>query len=121
MTNSWPAMVSTQPCGTPGPDEPSVTWLVGEWSITVISEHIDLFLEEFGGIIAGPPAEAALVAEYEHRLPGLVLCFMQEYGFSGFGQGRFFLTDPAVWQASVDMLCEAMEVPRMLGPSMLAP
>lgn len=80
------------------------------------SEHVDLFLEEFGGIIAGPPAGAGLASEYEHRLPGLVLDFMQEQGFSGFGHGRFWLTDPAVWQASVDMLCEAMDVPLDTGP-----
>lgn len=82
----------------------------------MISEHIELFTEDFPGVIPGPEADASLRKELRHRLPASVLDFMEQYGFSGFGDGRFFLTDPTVWQPTVDMFRDALDVPMSPGP-----
>ncbi|NNG20733.1 DUF1851 domain-containing protein [Naumannella sp. ID2617S] len=81
----------------------------------MVSEHVELFLNDFPGVIDGPSAGPELERDFAQRLPRTILDFMISHGFSGFGRGLFWLVDPARWQPTVEMLLETAELPQPVG------
>ncbi|OYO22838.1 hypothetical protein CGZ93_07300 [Enemella dayhoffiae] len=81
----------------------------------MVSEHVELFLNDFPGVIDGPSAGPELERDFAQRLPRTILDFMISHGFSGFGRGLFWLVDPARWQPTLEMLLETAELPQPVG------
>jgi hypothetical protein len=47
-------------------------------------------------------------------VPDLLLTFWREFGFSGFGNGLFWICDPVAWQPAVDLWTGDVDLP--MGP-----
>ncbi|WP_289844499.1 GAD-like domain-containing protein, partial [Acinetobacter bereziniae] len=63
----------------------------------IMEDDFDYFYNDEG---FGPPIEALQVDEdtlkkYENKLPKRLLYYWKEYGFSGWGNGLFWLVNPA--------------------------
>nr|WP_063006251.1 GAD-like domain-containing protein [Nocardia salmonicida] len=62
--------------------------------------------EDFNTVWGAPTYSAAAAPsrfdQFEDLVPELLLTFWREFGFSGFGNGLFWLCDPITWQPAVD-------------------
>lgn len=46
------------------------------------------------------------IKQYEGQLPGRLLSFWREYGWGGFGNGMFWLVNPADYNSALEAWCE---------------
>ncbi|NDR53543.1 GAD-like domain-containing protein [Actinomyces sp. 565] len=60
---------------------------------------------------AGRPASREHLGRFKDVLPASVLQLWRRFGFDGFGDGRWWFTDPLQWQPVVDAWLENTEVP----------
>ncbi|ADG76887.1 GAD-like domain protein OS=Tsukamurella paurometabola (strain ATCC 8368 / DSM / CCUG 35730 /CIP 100753 / JCM 10117 / KCTC 9821 / NBRC 16120 / NCIMB 702349/ NCTC 13040) OX=521096 GN=Tpau_0237 PE=4 SV=1 [Tsukamurella paurometabola] len=67
-------------------------------------EHFELFLRDVPLTTAGPACTQQHLDTYRGVLPNPLLSYWQEYGFSGFGDGIVWLTDPLEWQATTTLI-----------------
>ncbi|WP_146750808.1 GAD-like domain-containing protein [Actinomyces sp. Z5] len=59
----------------------------------------------------GHPASEQHLDRFKDVLPASVLQLWRRFGFDGFGQGRWWFTDPLEWQAVVDAWLEDTPIP----------
>ena len=67
------------------------------------TEGSEYFFEKFGMPFASTPVSAETLAKYRGKLPGRLLEYWQEFGFCGFKDGIFWLTNPEDYE---DILAE---------------
>ncbi|ADG76886.1 GAD-like domain protein OS=Tsukamurella paurometabola (strain ATCC 8368 / DSM / CCUG 35730 /CIP 100753 / JCM 10117 / KCTC 9821 / NBRC 16120 / NCIMB 702349/ NCTC 13040) OX=521096 GN=Tpau_0236 PE=4 SV=1 [Tsukamurella paurometabola] len=67
-------------------------------------DHFELFLRDVPLTTAGPACTQQHLDTYRGVLPNPLLSYWQEYGFSGFGDGIVWLTDPLEWQATTTLI-----------------
>ena len=67
------------------------------------TEGSEYFFEKFGMPFASMPVSAETLAKYRGKLPGRLLEYWQEFGFCGFKDGIFWLTNPEDYE---DILAE---------------
>jgi|SRR5690554_8189992 len=76
-----------------------------------IDEDFDYFYNKgFGPAIASEPVSEETLAKYRGRLPDKLLEYWQKVGFSGWGDGRFWIVNPeeyedvlAAWFANIEL------------------
>ncbi|HDS1675902.1 MAG: DUF1851 domain-containing protein [Stenotrophomonas maltophilia] len=64
--------------------------------IEMVDEEFELFYvdEGFGPAVDARPVSQSKLAHYQGKLPGRLLEYWRAYGFSGYGRGLFWMTDP---------------------------
>ena len=67
------------------------------------TEDSEYFFENFGMPFASTPVSAETLAKYRGKLPDRLLEYWQEFGFCGFKDGIFWLTNPEDYE---DILAE---------------
>ncbi|PAX99011.1 glutamyl-tRNA amidotransferase [Pseudoalteromonas sp. HM-SA03] len=67
-----------------------------------IDEDLDWFLEKFEEPSEKNQAPAEIIKKFEGKLPTRLLEYWSEYGFSGFGEGLFWLTNPDDFEDTLD-------------------
>ena len=67
------------------------------------TEGSEYFFEKFGMPFASMPVSAETLAKYRGKLPDRLLEYWQEFGFCGFKDGIFWLTNPEDYE---DILAE---------------
>ena len=67
------------------------------------TEGSKIFFEDFGMPFASTPVSAETLAKYRGKLPDRLLEYWQEFGFCGFKDGIFWLTNPEDYE---DILAE---------------
>lgn len=67
------------------------------------TEDSEYFFENFGMPFASTPVSAETLAKYRGKLPDRLLEYWQEFGFCGFKDGIFWLTNPEDYE---DILTE---------------
>ncbi|MGD7732325.1 GAD-like domain-containing protein [Propionibacteriaceae bacterium G57] len=73
------------------------------------TDHLSRKWGELGPVIKGPsltPAHDAL----RDKVPAQMFEVWQEFGFSGFDNGRFWLCDPLEWQDAADAWLETLDL-----------
>jgi hypothetical protein len=63
-----------------------------------MDNHFKRFFEKFGLPIHSEPVDAATLARFQGRLPNSLLEFWQTYGFCGFNEGLFWVTNPEAYE-----------------------
>ncbi|WP_162933833.1 GAD-like domain-containing protein [Actinomyces lilanjuaniae] len=71
----------------------------------------DLVEEGYAPMGVGAPVTAEHVGYFGGVLPASVLHLWERFGFDGFGQGRWWFTDPFRWAPVVQAWLEGTEVP----------
>ncbi|AYD90417.1 hypothetical protein D5R93_11140 [Actinomyces lilanjuaniae] len=71
----------------------------------------DLVEEGYAPMGVGAPVTAEHVGYFQGVLPASVLHLWERFGFDGFGQGRWWFTDPFLWAPVVDAWLEGTPVP----------
>jgi hypothetical protein len=67
-------------------------------------EYFQLFLDRLPLTNPGPACRPEHLQTYHGVLPDPLLSYWQEYGFSGFGDGIVWLTDPLEWRATTELI-----------------
>lgn len=75
-----------------------------------MSIDADEFVEVWGAPTSAQPAAPDRVDQFQGVVPDLLLTFWRELGFSGFGDGLFWLCDPVAWQPAVDAWTRDLEL-----------
>ncbi|MGY1896286.1 DUF7161 family protein [Nocardia gipuzkoensis] len=60
------------------------------------------FIRVWGAPTYSQAAASGRFDQFKNLVPDLLLTFWREFGFSGFGNGLFWLCDPVAWQPTVD-------------------
>ena len=77
-------------------------------------EDFEYFLTKFPFSIAGPACTDEHVRAYTGLVPDNLIAYWQEFGFSGFGNGTVWLTDPIEWKDTTDgILLDRVQHPRL--------
>ncbi|AYD89437.1 hypothetical protein D5R93_04035 [Actinomyces lilanjuaniae] len=71
----------------------------------------DLVEEGYAPMGVGAPVTEEHVGYFGGVLPASVLHLWERFGFEGFGQGRWWFTDPFRWAPVVQAWLEGTEVP----------
>lgn len=66
-----------------------------------IVDSLCLRLEALG-VIEGDPLTDHHEVAFADRVPEFLMALWQRFGFAGFSDGRFWLTDPLRWQPAAD-------------------
>jgi len=76
-------------------------------------EYFEAFLNVggFGPPIPGKPVPQAAFDKYAGVLPDALLKIWAEFGWAGFADGRFWLTDPAEWAVAYEEWFGEVEPP----------
>jgi hypothetical protein len=64
-----------------------------------MDEVFSIFLNEFGPPIQKREADSAVIARYEGALPGLLLRYWAEHGFTGYADGLFWTVNPGEYES----------------------
>lgn len=69
-----------------------------------MDEYFDSFLhkKEFYPAIESIPVEEKTLVYFQNKLPNRLLNYWKEYGFSGYGEGLFWIVNPEEYQELVD-------------------
>ncbi|WMJ67638.1 GAD-like domain-containing protein [Stenotrophomonas sp. 24(2023)] len=64
--------------------------------IKMVDEDFELFYsdEGFGPAVDARPVPPSTLQHYRGKVPDKLLEYWQAYGFAGYGEGRFWMTDP---------------------------
>ena len=84
------------------------------WDLEWVESDIQESLLEYEGwspMGAGHGVGEEHVARFSGVLPESVLYVWRRFGFDGFGDGRFWITDPLVWAPVVDAWVEGTALP----------
>jgi len=60
----------------------------------MLDEHFQLFIEEFGEATSRVTVLASTIAKWRSTMPPALLAYWSEEGWSGFGQGIFWIANP---------------------------
>lgn len=71
---------------------------------------IDGIAEAWGQPSEYVPVPEERFSQYEDRVPAALLEVWRTYGFSGFGDGMFWLCDPEEWQPVVDVWTKDLDL-----------
>jgi hypothetical protein len=63
-----------------------------------LDEDFDGFMEDFGEPFGNVPIVEEVVEAYRGRLPEQLFAYWRELGSCGFGEGRFWMTNPAEYE-----------------------
>lgn len=64
----------------------------------MIDEQFQLFLDEFGSQIGRREVPPSSVARYQGRLPAQLLRYWEEFGWSGYADGLFWIVNPQEYE-----------------------
>ena len=84
------------------------------WDLEWVESDIQESLLEYEGwspMGAGHGVDGEHVERFSGVLPESVLYVWRRFGFDGFGDGRFWITDPLVWAPLVDAWVEGTALP----------
>ena len=84
------------------------------WDIDWVDEQFDHGLLGYDGYYpmnVGYPLTEKHVELFSSVMPASVMHIWKRFGFDGFGEGRFWFTDPLRWQPVVDAWLAKMELP----------
>ncbi|MEU4312441.1 GAD-like domain-containing protein [Nocardia sp. NPDC024068] len=76
-----------------------------------MSAEIRELAEVWGPPTCVEPVPADRFDAFRGVVPDLLLEYWREYGFAGFGDGLFWLCDPAAWQPAVDAWTRNLDLP----------
>ena len=64
--------------------------------IKMVDEDFEYFYSEkgFGPVVEARPVPLAKLQHYRGKVPDKLLEYWKAYGFAGYGEGRFWMTDP---------------------------
>lgn len=62
--------------------------------------------EGFGPPILSQKVPDSCIAQYQGKLPDQLLQYWQEFGWSGWGNGRFWFVNPADWSEEMELFLE---------------
>lgn len=75
---------------------------------------VSIDTEDFLRVWGAPTYSHAVASDrfdqFEDLVPDLLSTFWREFGFSGFGNGLFWLCDPVAWQPAVDAWTRDLEL-----------
>lgn len=74
-------------------------------------DDFDYFLTKFPLATEGPRCTPEHLDTYTGLVPDALLSYWQAYGFSGFGRGIVWLTDPTEWRTTTDTLTSGIVHP----------
>ncbi|MFV5192070.1 GAD-like domain-containing protein, partial [Acinetobacter courvalinii] len=79
----------------------------------IMDEAFDYFYndEGVGPPIESPPVSKEILAKFEGKLPNQLLEYWKAFGFSGWGNGLFWLVNPDDYQEGLDAWLEHVELP----------
>jgi hypothetical protein len=66
-----------------------------------MDEIFSIFREEFGNVIDHRPASALTLDYYKNKLPDQLINHWKKHGWSGYGDGRFWLVNPQEYECVV--------------------
>ena len=84
------------------------------WDIDWVDESLNEGLLDYHGYApmnAGHPLTQQHVDLFSPLMPASVMHIWKRFGFDGFGQGRFWFTDPLRWQPVVDAWLANVDLP----------
>lgn len=67
-----------------------------------MDKYQDAFVEEFGQPTCMVPAGDQRLLEFETKLPPRLISYWRTFGFSGFKNGLFWITDPTDYEDALD-------------------
>ena len=79
----------------------------------IMDENFEIFYldERFGPPIYSEPTSEEIIQKYKGKLPDQLLEYWKAFGFSGWGNGLFWLVNPDEYQDVLDAWLENIETP----------